>query len=193
MSGLFAGERTTAFELGAADMEDVQRLFEATPSYFQLVLGEPPAPDAARKIFERLPPDGWAYTRKWSIGWRDASGALAAMADVVEDLLAPAVWHLGLFIVAGPLHGTGVARDAYDALESWIGTRGARFLRLGVVDGNVRAERFWRSRGYVEVQRRGGVAMGRKTHTLFVMAKPVGTASLDGYRALVRGGPSGES
>ena len=53
-------------------------------------------------------------------------------------------------------------------------SRGARWLRLGVVQGNARAERFWEKMGYVETRRRLGVEMGTKVHTLRVMAKPLG-------------------
>jgi hypothetical protein len=41
------------------------------------------------------------------------------------------------------LHGGGAAHDLYKQLESWMRTNGARWSRLGVVEGNRRAERFW--------------------------------------------------
>ncbi len=113
------------------------------------------------------------------------AGALVALAIVVEDLIAPHVWHVGLFIVAGGAHGRGVGRAVYEALEGWMRARGAQWLRLGVVEGNVRAERFWRAQGYTEVRRRHGVEMGRKVNTLLVMAKPLAGGALDDYLALV--------
>ena len=64
--------------------------------------------------------------------------------DVVADLLAEQVWHVGLFIVA-----TGAARQRRAAprstalLERWMVDQGAHWLRLGVVRGSARAERFW--------------------------------------------------
>ncbi len=78
------------------------------------------------------------------------------MANVVSDLLATGVWHLGLFIVATRLHGSGAAVLLYDRLEAWMGASGAQWLRLGVVRGNVRAERFWERRAYVEMRERTG-------------------------------------
>jgi GNAT superfamily N-acetyltransferase len=190
---LFASGVMTAFELGEGRLPDVQRLFESNPGYFTMVLGEPAGPDAARETFERLPPEGWPCTRKWGIDFRGARGDLVAIADIVSDLFAAGVWHVGLFMVAGPLHGTGVAQEAYAALEAWMQAQGARFLRLGVVEGNARAERFWRSRGYLQVHRRPGVVMGRKTHTLAIMAKPLGSATLEEYLARVGRDPSGGS
>ena len=61
----------------------------------------------------------------------------------------------------------------YAAYEAWASTQGARWLRLGVVAANTRAEAFWRRQGYIEVRRREGYALGSLTHQLIVMVKPV--------------------
>jgi len=182
---LFTAGSLTASELAEAELAELQALFESNPGYFEIAEGERAGPDAARKTFERCPPEDMAYERIWRIGVRDAAGALVAMADVVENLIAARVWHLGFFIVAGGAQGRGVGRAVYEALEAWTRARGARWLRLGVVDGNARAERFWRARGYTEVRRRYGVEMGRKLNTLLVMAKPLDSGALDEYLALV--------
>lgn len=184
-AALFHAGRLTGYELARADAPALQRLYEATPSYFRIALGEAPGPDAARETFERMPPPDMPFTRKRVIGLREGPGELAAVADVIEDLLAPRVWHVGLFLVAERLHGTGIALRAYDALESWMRSNGARWLRLGVVRGNDRAERFWRGRGYREVRRRSGVAMGRRVNELLVMVKAPPGARLAEYLALV--------
>lgn len=183
---LFEGEELAAFELSPEDAPAVQAAYEATPSYFRITLGEEPGADAARKTFELRPPPDMAYSRKRVIGFRTGGTELDAVADVIEDLLAPRVWHVGLFLVAERLHGTGFAQRAYAALEGWMAGGGARWLRLGVVEGNDRAERFWKSRGYRLVRQREGVAMGRKVNRLLVMAKPLAGATLDEYFALVQ-------
>jgi GNAT superfamily N-acetyltransferase len=182
---LFTAGSLTASELAEAELPELQALFESNPDYFELAQGERASPDAARKTFAMLPPEDMAYKRLWKIGVRDAGGALVALADVVEDLVAPRVWHTGFFIVAGDAHGCGVGRAAYEGLERWMRGRGAQWLRLGVVDGNARGERFWRAQGYTEVRRRHGVEMGRRTNTILVMAKPLAGGALDEYLALV--------
>jgi hypothetical protein len=64
--------------------------------------------------------------------------------------------------------------------------QGARWLRLGVVTQNLRAQCFWRRQGYVEATRREGVAMGNLANTVIVLVKPV-AGSLDEYFAHVPG------
>ena len=172
-------------ELSSGDAPALQRFFEANPAYFDAVFGEPAGPDAARDEIGDLPPAGWSFTRRWLLGYATADGELAAVADVVSDLLVPGVWHIGLFIVATSRHGSGDGGVLYRGLESWAASHGARWLRLGVVQGNARAERFWEARGFVETRTRLRVEMGRRTNTLRVMVKPLPGGTLDAYLAAV--------
>jgi len=70
-------------------------------------------------------------------------------------------------------------------LERWAIASGAAWLRLGVIAGNDRAERFWESAGFVEVRRREGIAMGRKVNTVRVMVKPLAGGAVPDYLAQV--------
>jgi GNAT superfamily N-acetyltransferase len=182
---LFAAGSLRAVELVREDLPALQRFFEANSAYFFDVEGQGPAPDEALRALEDDPPPGMPFDRKWLLGFVDADGALIAMAQVTTDFLAPDVWHIGLFIVATARHGTGVAAEAYGALEAWARANGAGWMRLGVVEGNIRAERFWRRVGFLETRRRGGVEMGRRVNVLIVMCKPLAGGSLAEYRALV--------
>ena len=182
---LFVAGTSRAVELAAGDIAELQRFYDDNPLYFETVTGEPPQPRSAHETFHRLPPDDMPFTRKWLMGFRDESGALIAMADVIEDLVADDVWHIGLFIVATRLHGAGVARGFYDALERWMRSGGARWLRLGVVAGNARAERFWEKCGYRDVCTREGVRMGARVNTLRVMMKPLAGGTVEQYLQLV--------
>jgi hypothetical protein len=58
-------------------------------------------------------------------------------------------------------------------------------MRLGVVEGNARAEAFWEKSGYVQVARRERIVMGQKTNSIRVMAKPLFGQSIAEYYALV--------
>jgi GNAT superfamily N-acetyltransferase len=172
-------------ELGAGDVDTVQRFFDANPEYFLTVNGEGPRADEAKHEFADVPPAGMAYRAMWLLGFFDGEGALVGVATIVGDFLQPHVWHVGLFVVATALHGSGLAHALYRRLERWMVEQGARWLRLGVVQGSVKAERFWLRCGYVQVRERGPVTMGRKSNLLRVMAKPLGGGTIDEYLGLV--------
>lgn len=105
--------------LDAADIAALQRFFDANPAYFLTTQGEPPRPDEAEIEFDDVPPAGMAYRAMWRLGFDD-DGVLVGMATIVADLVAAQVWHVGLFIVATALHGSGAAATLYRALEAWM-------------------------------------------------------------------------
>ena len=82
-------------------------------------------------------------------------------------------------------HGSGFAHRLHEAYERWAIDRGARWLRLGVVEVNRRAEAFWRRLGYIQVKRQDGYVLGDRTHVLITMAKPMPGESLREYFNLV--------
>lgn len=181
MPPLFETGVWQAIELQPRDAAVLQAFYEANPDYNLAVCGEPPPHDAARDTFESQPPAGWPYGRKWVIAFRAEDGPLVAMAELLSNLFVDGVWHIGLFIVATRLHGTGAARVLYEGLEAWMVERGALWSRLGVVVANARAERFWERLGYVEVRRRDGLAMGRRVNAIRVMVKPLGDEDVRQY------------
>jgi len=172
----------TCSVIDEADLPALQAFFEANPEYFFTVGGEPPRSDEARQEFDDRPPEGMSYGGIWLLGFHDeAKGELVAMASIMGDFLAPSVWHIGLFVVASSLHGSGVAARLYAALEDAMRERGARWIRLGAVIGNDKAERFWRKQGYIELRKRHGIEMGVRVNDLFVFVKPLGELGVEAY------------
>ncbi len=174
-----------SIELGPSSEALLQRFFEANPLYFLAVSGEPPGPEDAFEEIHELPPEGWTYTRRWVIGFANPSGELAAMANVVEDLLARGVWHVTTFIVETARHGRGDAAKLYEGIEAWAKASGASWLRLGVVKGHCAAERFWQKCGFLQTCERHGVVFSQRVQTLRVMCKPLSGGSLSEYLELV--------
>jgi RimJ/RimL family protein N-acetyltransferase len=172
-------------ELTPGHEAQLQRFFEANPLYYDIYYGEPPGPNEAHEEIHGPLPAGWSFTKKWLIGYLDAAGEMVAMANIVSDLLAPRVWHIGFFLIATARHGTGLARPLYDGLERWMFENGAAWLRLGVVAGNVRAERFWTSCGFLETRTRRDTPYRSRTHTMRVLYKPLAGGTLEEYRTLV--------
>lgn len=163
----------------------LQRFFEANPEYFFATTDEAPKPGDAHGELHDRPPQGWPYGAVHLLGYAKPSGELAALVSIVSDLLATGIWHIGLFIVETARHGGGDAGVLYRDLEQWAARSGARWLRLGVVQGNRRAERFWERQGYRQTRLRHGVAMGSRTNTIRVMCKSLAAEPIDQYLRLV--------
>jgi GNAT superfamily N-acetyltransferase len=183
-ASVFAAGTGAAKEVGAAELPEVQRFLEANPEYYLRVGGEPPGLGAAQEELEALPPSEWDFERKSLIAFRDASGAIIGLAETVANLFASGVWHIGLFIIATRLHGTGAAQLWYGALEAWIRSQGGEWIRLGAAQGNKQAERFWAKLGYRELRKRD-VQLGERLLTIRVMMKPLTDRPVGDYLSLV--------
>jgi GNAT superfamily N-acetyltransferase len=182
---LFTAGSFRAFEMDTRDIPALQRFFERNPEYHLAVGGQAPRPNEAQEEFESLPPAGWPFEKRLLLAFVDDEHSMVGMASVTVNLFVQGIWHVGLFIVATSLRGRGTASILYGHLESWMRSNGARWLRLGVVEGNARAERFWAKAGYVEVRKRQGVEIGKRVCTLRVMVKPPANGSLPEYIAMV--------
>jgi GNAT superfamily N-acetyltransferase len=176
-----ASKNTGWVDLAEAESPRLQAFLDANPEYWRLVEGTETPADVAREIFHDRPPQGWPWKRKTVLGAQDGQGELHAMADLLEGLFQPDVAHLGLYIVAARLHGSGASMALYESLEERMRASGAEWMRLGVVIGNRPAERFWEKAGYVEVRRRYDIELGARTCDLRVMVKPLAGGDLGDY------------
>ena len=182
---LFAWPGGKACEATERDIPAVQAFWEASPEYLLQVEGHAPRPEEGSTfVRDRELPAEFTCTRVHVFLYRDALGAIDGLGSMAVDLLAPGVWHLGLFVAATRLHGSGWAAQAYQATEAWALAGGARWMRLGVVQDNPRGHAFWRRCGYRQVKRRDGVTIGQRTHTLLTLVKPL-RAGVDEYLAQV--------
>jgi ribosomal protein S18 acetylase RimI-like enzyme len=182
---LFPAGGFRSVELGNEDLPVLQVFFERNSEYFIAVNGQPATASEANEEMHEALPAGMPYTRRWVVGFVDDSSSLAGVANLISDLLAPHVWHIGLFMVATSLHGSRVAHSLYGHLEKWMQDRGAQWLRLGVVVGNLRAERFWERLDFTEVRKRTDLQMGKRINTVRVMVKPLTGGRLPEYLAMV--------
>lgn len=175
----------TAHEITRDELPALQAFFDANPEYYFTVGDAPPAPDEAWREFDERPPPEWPVGKTWLLRFTNPDGDMIGMANVVADLIVTGVWHIGLFIVATAHHGSGASATLHAGLEAWMRASGARWIRLGVVVGNERAERFWQRMGYREVRTREGFAAGTRINTVRVLVKPLVDAALSDYLALV--------
>ena len=182
---LFQAAGHSVRQLQPSDVPALQALFDANPAYFQAVNGRLAHADEAQAEFDEVPPAHLPFARQWKAGIHDAEGRMVGTLVVLSDFCAPGVWHLGLFLLATRLHGSGLAVSLHQALLAWARAQGAQWMRLSVIVGNVRAERFWARQGYTEVRRRHGIDTGGRINDARVMVKALGDQGLDTYLARV--------
>lgn len=180
-ASLFASADLRAVPMTVGDVPQLQALFEANPGYFQRINGRPPPADAAQVEFDESPPPHLGFGQRWMLGVHQPDGELVGVINLLSDLCTAGAWHIALFWLVDRLHGRGRAEPLHAALEQHARQHGALWLRLSVIAGNARAERFWQRLGYVEVRRRLGVDTGGRLNDARVLIKPLAGLGLDAY------------
>ncbi|SEG76316.1 Ribosomal protein S18 acetylase RimI [Thermomonospora echinospora] len=94
---------------------------------------------------------------------RDRTGRLVGFTALL--LRHPVDGHpwIGLLLVDGRLRRQGHGRAIATALEQRFRTEGEPGIRLGILENNTEARRFWTALGYHEIDRRPDLAKGRPT------------------------------
>jgi GNAT superfamily N-acetyltransferase len=148
-------DELTERQLGATNIEhvqDMQSVFEASPSYFLAVEGKPAAYDAAEKMFLDLPP-GKAQADKIVLGYYRATNPVGC-AEIVRGYPEPRIALIGLLLFAessqGRFHGPWALKRIEMLARTWC----CSVLRIGVIADNTRALAFWSREGFVECSRK---------------------------------------
>lgn len=182
---LFASATLRAVPLAAHDLPRLQALFDGNPGYFWRINGCAPPADAAQAEFDDAPPPHLGFSQRWVLGVQQLDGELVGVIHLLSDLGTAGAWHIALFWLVDALQGRGLAEPLHTALEQHARVQGALWLRLSVIAGNARAERFWQRLGYHEVRRRLGVDTGGRLNDARVLIKPLAGLGLDAYLARV--------
>ena len=163
----FAGDGFAGLPLDAADQPRVQALLTACDDYALMLTGQPNPPDAAATLFASLPP-GRGPADKLVLGIQEPDGTLIGLIDVVREYPDPGVWFLGLLLLHPAHRSRGLGTRVYDAFAEWAFAEGCDIMRLGVVQQNEAALRFWSRIGFQEVARHPVQFGGKPTEAVIL-------------------------
>ncbi len=179
-----AGERWAAVPLSARDAPALQAFLDANPLYSEIVNGRPFRQGEALEEITEAPPFAHAAVHALGVLARDG-GEWLGFVSLVDDLFVPGVCHIGLLVVATAQHGSGLADELVATLIERARAREAHWMRLGVVVGNARAERFWTRMGFEELRQRHGMPYEGPSTSVRVMLKRLDESTVADYLSLV--------
>ena len=137
----------------SADLDDLQSVFEAAPSFGLLHGGKPPSPTAAQDLFTSLPPDK-QRSDQFVYGFYDQNNCIVACAEVINGYPDASIAFIGLLLFAEFAQGQSNGPWAVDQLAAISATWGCSLFRIAVLENNPRALAFWQREGFVELYRK---------------------------------------
>ncbi|MFD7863298.1 GNAT family N-acetyltransferase [Streptomyces sp. NPDC059783] len=143
-----------------AEIEGIAALYASNPAYCR-ASGEydPEDVDAAR-VEADLRAEAAAEGREVLVA-RDAEGRIAGLVCLLDRHPGDGLPWIGLLLVGGAFHRTGVGRRLAGMVEERFRCEGRSGIRLAVLENNPAALAFWTSLGWAEIDRRRDRAMDR--------------------------------
>lgn len=138
----------TLMELRKDDLQLLQVLLEKCSDYLTFQDEEPVKPSAANDLFNTKP-DGVEDNAKVLLGIFTDQKQLVGIFDLIKGYSGPRTLSLGLMLLDPSSRGKGAGNKAYKLLEEWVITQQFDKVRLGVLFGNEKGLKFWKSMGYI--------------------------------------------
>jgi len=98
------------------------------------------------------------------------SNDLIGIIDIIRDYPTISEWTIGLLLLEPKERGRGLDTAIHEALDKWAKSFGAKRFRIGVIDYNDRAFKFWLNLGYVK-EKEINVDIVSKNQLVNVMVK----------------------
>ena len=128
-------------------LADLQRVFEASSGYFIRLTGYPASGGEAQSALTALPP-GMGYGDKFIFGVY-ANDERVGVADLIRGYPDRKTAMLGLLLLSEKVHGRGIGKAAYQAIETLISRwAGVETVRIGIVSTNDQVIPFWEKMGF---------------------------------------------
>lgn len=131
------------------DKEAVLALLQSCPDYFALE-GPTPTMESLEHDLANLPPRCLPIQKHYVALWRGDKPE--AVLDLVEGYPRERTLFVGLFLVRGDLHRTGVGRRVMGALPAAADGAGFDRVRLGCLKNNEGGHAFWQAMGYTDLR-----------------------------------------
>lgn len=147
-------------------VDDVLRLLQSDPAYFELE-GRQPTAQSVREDIALLPPRCLPGQKHYLALWRD--GAPQAVLDLVEGYPRERTLFLGFLFLSPGLRRQGIGRGIVDAVLQAAGDAGMGSVRLACLLKNDAGHAFWRAMGFGDL--RQGETIGEHSNPVWVMER----------------------
>ena len=154
--------------LKKGDIYDIQNLCERCSDYFCIDQGSGPDRDEGRKILEILPPQK-GIRDKFVLGVYNTEKRLIGLIDIVKNYPTENEWMLGFLLIDPDERNKGLGKLLHNALIYWVRNEKGKKIRIGVLNENEKAFRFWSSLGYKLINKNKLQRKGKEDKEILVM------------------------
>lgn len=152
-------------ELTQMHSEAIVSLYQRTQDYFMLAEGE--VPESCEELLFDTPPNV-SLEKKIVLGAM-REHQLVGLVDCVYGFPQADTSMIGLLLVDSACRGKKIGTQLFEHIVELSKEQGMSRIRIGVMDTNEKALKFWSALGFVHLETKGPVTYGDRTHMIRVM------------------------
>ena len=134
------------------DILQIQKVYEQTPSYFEIIKSQLPDKEAVKDDLNATPL-GCSFDRKFFYAIYHNKEVIGC-ADIIQGYPNSETGFIGLLLFIESKQGLGYGTLALDYIVKLTQDWGCNCLRIAVVESNKRAQKFWSRQGFIELYRK---------------------------------------
>ena len=140
-------------EITLEDMEnrEIYEFLKDSSDYFLLYVGEEPTVETLREIITEVP-EGWNQDDKVVLR-AVREGSTVGLIDILKNYPKRGRWMIGLLLLRPEERGLGMGRKLHEDIKKMALEGGIEALRVGVLEDNPNALKFWSKLGYRSVKK----------------------------------------
>ncbi|KGG80336.1 hypothetical protein Y919_06930 [Caloranaerobacter azorensis H53214] len=161
------GEKYIFKKLSIDNEIQVFDLLSQCDDYFYLVEGRKADESSVKELFEDLPPGKHIDDKNiFGVFYNEK---LIGIVDLVQDFPEKGEWIIGLMLLHPDERRKGLGKAIHDIIVDIANEQKAKKLRIGVVEQNEKALKYWKNIGYKEIKRTQPLKYGSKESIVIVM------------------------
>lgn len=134
--------------LNESEISKLQKLFEESNDYFQIILNRDTLPSDAEFHFRHVP-RGNTMEDKFIYGVFKTHELVGVM-DLIRNYPDMDTWFLGLLILTPKERGSGLGKMTFEKVAEILRNNGVKKIRISVANQNTKAFNFWTKLGFTE-------------------------------------------
>ena len=154
-------------QLSPFNKRQVYDLYCQCDDYFYLAEGKPADGSNVKELFEELPPGKQIHDKE--IYGLFHQGEMLGVVDLVKDFPEKDEWIIGLLLLDPSVRNKGLGSAMHKVILEDALERGAKKLRVGVLEQNNQGFNYWEKLGYNEISRKEKRRFGDKESVVIVM------------------------
>lgn len=160
----------TVYRLSHEDISKIQEVFEKCNDYLLLVEGKTVEPNTGEKEYLSIP-KGKSVEEKLVFGIFNEDQEIIGYLDILSGYPEKESWWIGLLLIIPEVRSKSIGKNVMNGFMDYAHTRGVKELKLGVIEENIKALRFWNSLGFEVINTTEVRQFGNKTHKVNIMRR----------------------